>query len=75
MFWWRRSKTWIFLSPWTSEQLFRGLQVRFVDDEELAYIAVRSREVHDFWHVLFDCPTTVTGELALKMVEWVQVSQ
>ncbi|GAQ93168.1 hypothetical protein KFL_013370010 [Klebsormidium nitens] len=46
--------------------------VRFVDDPELAYVAVRSREVHDFWHVLFDCPTTVTGELALKMVEFVQ---
>eukprot|EP00897_Mesotaenium_endlicherianum_P010232 jgi/Mesen1/9237/ME000006S09237 len=46
--------------------------VRFVDDPELAYIAARAREVHDFWHVLFDCPTTVTGELALKMVELVQ---
>ena len=33
--------------------------VRFVDDEELAYVATRSREVHDVWHVLFDCPTTV----------------
>ena len=33
--------------------------VRFVADEELAYVAARAREVHDIWHVLFDCPTTV----------------
>ncbi|EIE24601.1 ubiquinone biosynthesis protein [Coccomyxa subellipsoidea C-169] len=46
--------------------------VRFVDDEELAYVAQRSREVHDLWHVLFNCKTTVLGELALKAVEFVQ---
>eukprot|EP00803_Ostreobium_quekettii_P006550 evm.model.scf_589.9 EVM.evm.TU.scf_589.9 scf_589:65136-67435(+) len=46
--------------------------VRFVDDEELAYVAARYREVHDFWHVLFGCPTTVSGELALKALEFVQ---
>lgn len=48
--------------------------VRFVDDEELAYVATRYREVHDFWHVLFGCPTNIGGELALKAVEFVQVS-
>ena len=47
--------------------------VRFVDDEELAYVAMRSRETHDLWHVLFNCKTTVLGELALKAVEFVQV--
>ena len=46
--------------------------VRFVDDEELAYVAVRYREVHDLWHVLFGCDTTVAGEVALKAVEAVQ---
>ena len=46
--------------------------VRFVDDEELAYVATRSREVHDLWHVLFQCPTTVQGELALKALEFAQ---
>ena len=46
--------------------------VRFVDDEELAYVAARSREAHDMWHVLFECPTTVQGELALKALEFVQ---
>ncbi|KAK9826739.1 hypothetical protein WJX81_003110 [Elliptochloris bilobata] len=46
--------------------------VRFVDDGELAYVAARAREVHDLWHVLFGCPTTVLGELALKALEFVQ---
>lgn len=32
------------------------------------------REVHDFWHVLFDCHTNVFGELAIKGVEFVQAS-
>ncbi len=47
--------------------------VRFVDDPELAYVATRYREVHDLWHVLFGCHTSVLGELALKVVEFVQV--
>ena len=47
--------------------------VRFIDDIELAYVAARAREVHDFWHVLFGCHTNVFGELALKAVELVQV--
>lgn len=46
--------------------------VRFVDDPDAAYAAARARECHDFWHVLFACPTTVAGELALKAVEFVQ---
>mmetsp|Transcript_8693 Transcript_8693/g.15023 ORF Transcript_8693/g.15023 Transcript_8693/m.15023 type:complete len:240 (+) Transcript_8693:75-794(+) len=46
--------------------------VRFVDDAELAYVLRRMREVHDFWHVLFDCHTNVFGELALKGLEFVQ---
>lgn len=47
--------------------------MRFIADEEVAYVAARSREVHDLWHVLFRCPTTVLGELALKGMEFVQV--
>jgi ubiquinone biosynthesis protein Coq4 len=31
-------------------------------------------QVHDFWHVLFGCHTNVFGELALKALEFVQVS-
>lgn len=34
------------------------------------YVLVRLREVHDFLHVLFDCPTTLEGELTLKAVEF-----
>lgn len=47
--------------------------VRFIADQEVAYAAQRSREVHDLWHVLFGCHTNVFGELALKAVEYVQV--
>ncbi|KAI8475649.1 MAG: ubiquinone biosynthesis protein [Monoraphidium minutum] len=46
--------------------------VRFVDDEELAYVVARAREVHDFWHVLTGCHTNVFGEIALKALEFVQ---
>ena len=46
--------------------------VRFVDDPELAWVATRCREVHDFWHVLFGCHTNVFGEVALKAVEFMQ---
>mmetsp|Transcript_12596 Transcript_12596/g.23746 ORF Transcript_12596/g.23746 Transcript_12596/m.23746 type:complete len:176 (-) Transcript_12596:657-1184(-) len=46
--------------------------VRFVDNEELAYVATRYREVHDFWHVIFDCPTSILGELSLKTLEYQQ---
>lgn len=42
---------------------------RFLPDDEAAYAAQRAREVHDFWHVLFGCGTTVPGEVALKWVE------
>ena len=47
--------------------------VRFMDSEEMAYVAMRAREVHDFWHVLFDLPTNLIGESALKVVEFEQM--
>ncbi|WJX33569.1 hypothetical protein P8452_21763 [Trifolium repens] len=40
--------------------------VRFMDTDELAYVAMRAREVHDFWHTLFDLPTNLMRESALK---------
>mmetsp|Transcript_28287 Transcript_28287/g.45819 ORF Transcript_28287/g.45819 Transcript_28287/m.45819 type:complete len:230 (-) Transcript_28287:774-1463(-) len=46
--------------------------VRFVEDEELAYVLQRYREAHDFWHVLLGMPPTVLGELAVKWVEATQ---
>lgn len=47
--------------------------VRFVDDAELAYVATRYRQVHDFWHVLFACNTSLLGETTLKALEFSQV--
>lgn len=44
--------------------------VRFVADPELAYVLQRYREAHDFWHVLCGLPTTVHGELALKVLQY-----
>lgn len=36
--------------------------VRFIKDEELAWVVQRYREVHDFWHVIAGLPPTVLGE-------------
>ncbi|KAL5731225.1 hypothetical protein ACHQM5_003974 [Ranunculus cassubicifolius] len=47
--------------------------VRFMDTDELAYVATRAREVHDFWHTLFDIPTNLIGESALKVIEFEQM--
>eukprot|EP01006_Ploeotia_vitrea_P051855 TRINITY_DN67609_c0_g1_i7.p1 TRINITY_DN67609_c0_g1~~TRINITY_DN67609_c0_g1_i7.p1 ORF type:complete len:232 (-),score=24.84 TRINITY_DN67609_c0_g1_i7:485-1180(-) len=46
--------------------------VRFVDDEELAYVLKRYREAHDFFHAITDLPPTVLGELGLKALEGFQ---
>ena len=42
------------------------------DDPELAYILLRYRQSHDFYHVLTGLPPTVVGELALKWLEFFQ---
>lgn len=47
-------------------------EVRFIEDEELAYVMQRYRETHDFAHVLTGLPPTVLGELGLKWFELVQ---
>lgn len=39
-------------------------QVKFVDDEELAYVMLRYREVHDLLHTLLGMPTNMLGECA-----------
>jgi ubiquinone biosynthesis protein COQ4 len=44
--------------------------VKHVEDDELAYVVLRYRQVHDFWHVLADLPPTILGEVALKCFEW-----
>ncbi|KAH8051698.1 hypothetical protein JL722_10525 [Aureococcus anophagefferens] len=45
--------------------------VTLVDDEELACVLLRYRQVHDYWHVLFGLPPSIPGELALKWFELV----
>lgn len=47
--------------------------VRFMESDELAYATMRAREVHDFWHTLFDLPTNLIGESALKVIEFEQM--
>lgn len=44
--------------------------VRFMTDTELAYLMVRYRQIHDFWHVLADLPPSLLGEIALKAFEF-----
>ncbi|KAI8066356.1 ubiquinone biosynthesis protein Coq4 [Gongronella butleri] len=46
--------------------------VRFVDDDELAYVMKRYREIHDFFHTLTGLGVSVEEEIALKWFEWVQ---
>ncbi|XP_058380158.1 ubiquinone biosynthesis protein COQ4 homolog, mitochondrial [Diceros bicornis minor] len=45
---------------------------RFVDDEELAYVIQRYREVHDMLHTLLGMPTNILGEIVVKWFEAVQ---
>ncbi|KAL7575299.1 hypothetical protein ACA910_001824 [Epithemia clementina (nom. ined.)] len=42
------------------------------EEEELAYIMLRYRQSHDFYHALTGLPPTVLGELALKWLELFQ---
>ena len=44
--------------------------VRFIASSDLGYVALRMRESHDFWHVLFGCSTSVISELQLKLIEF-----
>ncbi|KAF0978664.1 hypothetical protein FDP41_002484 [Naegleria fowleri] len=46
--------------------------VRFVDDEELAYIMFRYRQTHDYFHVLADLPPSVYAEIIVKWIEFFQ---
>ena len=47
-------------------------EVKYVEDQDLAYVMLRYRQCHDFWHALTGLPPTVLGELALKHVELYQ---
>ncbi|MCJ1383261.1 Ubiquinone biosynthesis protein [Xylographa soralifera] len=44
--------------------------VKYIDDEESAYVMQRYRECHDFYHALTGLPVMVEGEVALKAFEF-----
>ncbi|KAJ2856724.1 Ubiquinone biosynthesis protein [Coemansia erecta] len=46
--------------------------VRFVDNEEDAYMLLRYRQCHDFYHTILDMDISVLEELAIKVFEWRQ---
>ncbi|KAJ1791734.1 Ubiquinone biosynthesis protein [Coemansia sp. RSA 2167] len=46
--------------------------VRFVDNEEDAYMLLRYRQCHDFYHTVLDLDISVLEELAIKVFEWRQ---
>src|SRR5271156_2844283 len=45
-------------------------EVKYIDDEECAYVMQRYRESHDFYHALTGLPIVVEGEVALKAFEF-----
>lgn len=45
-----------------------------VPNEDEAWVLQRYRDVHDLWHVVFDVPTTVFGEISLKWFEAVHTA-
>lgn len=45
-------------------------QVRYIDDEEEAYVMQRYRECHDFGHAVTGLPVFVEGEIGLKAFEF-----
>ena len=44
--------------------------VKYINDEECAYVMQRYRESHDFYHALTGLPVFVEGEVALKAFEF-----
>ncbi|GAB0089851.1 Ubiquinone biosynthesis protein COQ4 homolog, mitochondrial [Sergentomyia squamirostris] len=45
------------------------MDVRFMDDANLAYVMTRYRECHDLIHTILGMPTNMLGEVAVKWVE------
>lgn len=44
--------------------------VRYIDNEECAYVMQRYRECHDFFHAITGLPIMVEGEIAVKAFEF-----
>lgn len=47
--------------------------VKFIDNEELAYIFQRYRECHDFYHAVTGLPIIIEGEIAVKVLEFMNM--
>lgn len=47
--------------------------VRFIDDEELAYVFQRYRQCHDFYHTITGLPVAREGEVAVKFFEFLNI--
>ena len=46
--------------------------MKYIDNNELAYVMLRYRQIHDFWHVLTGLGVSVEEEIALKWLEFTQ---
>ena len=46
------------------------VSVKYIDNEECAYVMQRYRECHDFYHAITGLPVMVEGEVALKAFEF-----
>lgn len=49
------------------------VDVKFIDDEELAFVFQRYRQCHDFYHALLGIPVWREGEIALKFYEYLNI--
>lgn len=47
--------------------------VKYIDDAELAYIYQRYRECHDFYHSITGLPIIIEGEIAVKVLEFMNI--
>ncbi|XP_037933294.1 ubiquinone biosynthesis protein COQ4 homolog, mitochondrial-like [Teleopsis dalmanni] len=45
------------------------MEVRFINNPELAYVMTRYRECHDLVHAILDMPTNMLGEVTVKWIE------
>ncbi len=49
------------------------VNVKFIDDEELAFVFQRYRQCHDFYHALTGLPIAREGEIAVKFFEFLNI--
>lgn len=47
--------------------------VKYIDNEELAYVYQRYRECHDFYHAITGLPIIIEGEIAVKVLEFMNI--